>query len=420
MKKVAIIGTGIAGMGCASQLNGKFDLTLYEKNDYVGGHTNTVIVDEDGTEIPIDTGFMVYNETTYPNLTRLFADLKVQTKPASMSFSVQHIESGLEFAGTGFSGLFAQIKNILSPKYFRFLKEISRFNASCGEVLKESVFQKMTLLEYCDHRYYSEDFRQKYLVPMSAAVWSSPPGKMLEFPAITLVRFFTNHRFLSLTGQLQWRTVVGGSHMYRDTLVRPFVDRIAVKNAAKRVRFDTQGASVEDARGLIKQYDAVVIASHADEALSLIENPSALQVEILSKFKYQKNRATLHTDEAVMPKARNAWTSWNYRMDREGPSTIYWMNSLQQVSKKRNYFVSINDPGKVAPAKILKVIDYEHPLYSLDAISAQTHLTKLNQDGRVFFCGSYFNYGFHEDALTAGLQAAEALITAFNQKDGSR
>lgn len=409
MKKVAIIGTGIAGMGCASRLHGKFDLTLYEKNDYVGGHTNTVVVDEDGVPIPIDTGFMVYNETTYPHLTQLFRDLRVETKPTCMSFSVQHVESGLEFAGTGFGGLFAQKRNLFRPEYFRFLLEINRFNATCGEVLSDGSFRRMTLSEYCRHRGYSTEFQQKYLVPMSAAVWSSPPGKMLDFPAMTLVRFFTNHRFLGLTGQLEWRTVAGGSREYRDRLIQPFADRIAVKRPATRVKQGAHGATVEDGEGGRKDFDAVVIACHADQALALIENPTSLQGDLLSQFQYQTNRATLHSDERVMPRARAAWTSWNYRVDREGPSTIYWMNSLQNVSRKKNYFVSISDPGRIRPEKILRTIEYEHPLYTVESVAAQASLPRLNQEGPVFFCGSYFNYGFHEDALAAGLGAADAV-----------
>lgn len=411
MKKVAIIGTGIAGMGCAYKLYPHFDVTIYEKNTYVGGHTNTILVNEDDVTIPIDTGFMVYNEETYPNLTKLFKDLDVETKPTSMSFSVQHIETGLEFAGTGFSGLFSQKKNLLRPSYFRFLAEINRFNVTCGEILADKDLQKLTLAEYCKRRGFSENFQLRYLIPISAAVWSSPPGKMLDFPALTLVRFFTNHRFLGLTGQLQWRTVTGGSHEYRNRLISFYKDRITTENGIVKVRQTENGVSIEDQKGVTKVFDFVVIATHADQALSLIENPTQLQSKLLSQFKYQKNRAKLHTDEAVMPKAKRAWTSWNYRVDPEGPSTIYWMNRLQGVSKKRNYFVSINDPGKVHPDQVLRIIDYEHPLYTLASVTAQTELPKLNSSGRLFFSGSYFNYGFHEDALTSGLQAADSMIS---------
>lgn len=408
-KKIAIIGTGIAGMGAAAKLYRDFDLTLYEKNNYVGGHTNTVFVSEEGVRLPIDTGFMVYNEPTYPNLTRLFADLGVQTKPTSMSFGVQHKPSGLEFAGTGFAGLFAQPKNLLKPWYFSFLREISRFNASCAEVLTEARFQSMTLGEYCKDRGYSDDFRDRYLVPMSSAVWSSPPSAMLEFPSLTLVRFFTNHRFLGLYGQLAWRTVVGGSRNYRDALIRPFQDRISTERGALAVHRTEQGVEVTDARGETNTFDAAILAAHADEALALIKTPSDLESRILKNFRYQQNTATLHSDEKVMPRSRRAWASWNYRVDGSSASTIYWMNRLQGVSDKRNYFVSINDPCLADPALIHQKIEYHHPLYDLNSAQAQSELPKLNQEGRIYFCGSYFKYGFHEDALTSGLQAADAV-----------
>ena len=410
MKKVAIIGTGIAGMACASKLHPHFELTLFEKNDYVGGHTNTVMVSEEKSEIPIDTGFMVYNETTYPELTNLFQQLGVKTKPTSMSFSVQHKVSSLEFAGTGLGGLFAQKRNLFKPSYFRLLREIDRFNRTCREVLTSSELQNMTLAEYCGHRGYSIDFREKYLIPMSGAVWSSPPDQMLNFPALTLVRFFSNHRFLGLHGQLEWRTVEGGSKRYRDLLIRPFRDRIHVNRGIKKVIQIPSGVMIEDQQGRVEKFDLAILASHADESLQMIENPSDLQSTLLGKFKYQKNTATLHTDENVMPRSKAAWTSWNYRVDPEGPSIIYWMNSLQGVSKKKNYFVSINDPGKIRSDRVLKIISYDHPLYSLGSLKAQARLPELNHEGNLYFCGSYFNYGFHEDALVSGLSAAKSVL----------
>jgi predicted NAD/FAD-binding protein len=409
MKRIAIVGTGIAGMSCASELHGNYQLTVFEKNDYVGGHTNTVTVDEGGRSLPIDTGFMVYNEATYPNLTRLFSKLRVETKPTSMSFSVQHEPTGLEFSGTGFCGLFAQSKNILNREHWRFLIEISRFNKSCGEVLTSRDLGKMTVSEYCELRGYSNSFRDRYLVPMSAAVWSSPPGEMLQFPIQTLVRFFTNHRFLSLNDQLSWRTVVGGSKVYRDALVAPFAQSIQTGNPARAVETAGSGVVVTDSKGVRHNFDAAVIASHADEALELLASPTDLQRQLLSAWKYQRNIATLHSDESVMPKARRAWASWNYRVDRLGPSTVYWMNSLQGVSDKKNYFVSINDPGNLDRSKIFQEIEYHHPLYTNEAVGTQLLLPDLNEEGRLFFCGSYFRYGFHEDALSAGLSAATAL-----------
>lgn len=409
MKKVAVIGTGIAGMACAAELHGLCELTVFEKNDYVGGHTNTVTVDEDGRPVPIDTGFMVYNEVTYPNLTRLFAKLGVATKPTSMSFSVQHRESGLEFAGTGLGGLFAQPANALRPSYLRLLAQIHRFNRSSGEVLTKPELGEMTVAAYCASRGYSDAFRDRYLVPMSAAVWSSPPGEMLRFPIQTLVRFFTNHRFLQLNGQLAWRTVVGGSKVYRDALVAPFAGQIRTSMPARAVERSPEGATVVDGNGVRQAFDAVVLASHADEARALLANPTVLETRLLGAWRYQKNVATLHCDAVVMPRAPRAWASWNYRVDARGASTVYWMNRLQGVSERKNYFVSINDPGTVDRSLVLREIIYHHPLYSNEAIATQPLLPGLNEQDAVFFCGSYFRYGFHEDALSAGLAAATAV-----------
>jgi predicted NAD/FAD-binding protein len=409
-KRIAIIGTGIAGMSAAHKLHRDFELTLYEKNQYVGGHTNTVTVNEDGAEIPIDTGFMVYNEVTYPNLTRLFQELQVATKPTSMSFSVQHLPSGLEFAGTGFRGLFAQSKNLFKPSHWQLLREIHQFNSRCREVLIEDRFQPMTLAEYCAATGLSTHFRDRYLVPMSSAVWSSPPKAMLDFPILTLVRFFSNHRFLGLNGQLAWRTVVGGSRSYRDALIRPFIDRIRLRNSAVQIRRKSaQSVEVLDAQGQVETFAAVLVATHADEALQLLEHPTPSESRLLKRFRYQLNTATLHSDRRVMPQAKDSWASWNYRVDSNSASTVYWMNSLQAVSKRRDYFVSINDPGLVEPSLIHQRIEYHHPLYTLDSVDAQKDLPSLNDNGSIYFCGSYFRYGFHEDALVAGLQAAEKL-----------
>lgn len=408
-KKIAIVGTGIAGMACADRLKGQFDVRVFEKNNYVGGHTNTVEVEEEGRRVPIDTGFMVYNETTYPLLTLLFKRLDVPTKPTKMSFSVQHIPSDLEFAGTGWSGLFAQRRNIFRKKHWALLKEINRFNTICLEVLTRSDLDGLSLRDYCDLRGFSCDFRDLYLVPMSSAVWSSSSSAMLDFPAKTLVRFFSNHRFLSLHGQLAWRTVEGGSRVYRDKLIESFKNRITLNSQIAAIFDDGHHVIIRMGDGEESHFDAVVLATHADQALALIERPTELQRRLLGRWRYQSNTATLHTDRSVMPRARRAWTSWNYRVSNSGASTIYWMNSLQGVSKKKDYFISINGVEAIDPKEILRSIVYEHPIYSLEAVETQKDLPALNNEGRVYFCGSYFRYGFHEDALMAGLSAAESV-----------
>ncbi len=416
MKRVAIIGTGIAGLGCAHFLHRRCDLALYEKNDYAGGHTNTVTVAEENRSVPIDTGFMVFNEVTYPNLTRLFRELGVATKPTKMSFSVQHLPTGLEFCGTSLNHIFAQRRNFVRPRFWKMIFQINRFNSEAIEALSNPTFQNYTLGEYIRARNYGDDLLNFYLVPMSSAVWSTPPELMLEFPAIALLRFFHNHGFLGLHTQHPWFTVVNGAKSYVEKITAPLRDKIKLKNAAASVRRESGRVKVTDASGQTETFDQVIFASHADETLKLLTDADDQERAQLNEFKYQPNTALLHTDASVMPKIKMCWASWNYRIDRStggkiSPSTIYWMNSLQDVSERQNYFVSINGESSVNPKCVLKRIDYEHPLFSLGAIRAQKNLPKLNErmNNNVFFCGSYFRYGFHEDAFTSAVDLCRLL-----------
>ena len=414
MQTIAIIGTGISGMSAGYFLRDKCDVTFYEKEDYAGGHTNTLTVQEDGQDIYIDSAFMVYNEPTYPLLTRLFKELNIETKPTSMSFSVQHLPSGLEYCGTGLNGLFAQRRNIFDLPYIKMLLEISRFRKEADEVLDDPSYATWSLAQYIRAKGYSEDFLQKFLIPMSSAVWSTPADTMLGFPAQTLVRFFDNHRFLSLDGQLAWRTCAGGSRQYRDKIMAAIGNRVWTKRAAVKIKREAGKVYVTDSTGKVLIYDKVIMACHADEALDLLADPTDLESSLLNKFPYLVNKATLHTDERVMPKLKSVWSSWNNRIEndpagRPVTSTIYWMNSLQEVSKKKEYFISINDPGLVDPAKILWEKEYTHPLYTVKGQAAQVRLPELNQNGVVFFSGAYFRYGFHEDGLMSGLDAARAV-----------
>ena len=415
MEKIAIIGTGVAGMGCAYFLHKKYDVTLFEKNDYVGGHTNTITVDEEGTPIHIDTGFMVYNHVTYPNLLKLFARLNVPTKKTSMSFSVQHVPSGLEFSGSGLDGLFAQRKNIFSIRHIKMLRQIGRFNTECEEVLTNERYFEMSLGDYVREKNYGDDMLYKYLIPMSSAVWSTPIDEMLNFPAYTLVRFFKNHGFLGLDTQHQWYTVVNGSQSYRELMIEPFRNKIRINSPVVRVERGEKCAAVILKNGEQQTFDKVIFASHADETVSMLAEATTRERTLLTPFHYQENVALLHTDETVMPKTKRTWSSWNYRIDQEqsgklSPATIYWMNSLQQVSKKRNYFVNINGEERVNPQLVVKRIVYTHPVFSVDALKAQKDLPSLNQSGPVYFCGSYFRYGFHEDAFASAVDLCSTIL----------
>lgn len=416
MQSLAIIGSGIAGLGCAHFLQRDYDITVFEQNNYIGGHTNTVVVDEQGRPIPVDTGFMVYNEVTYPNLTRLFRELKVETKPTCMSFSVQQVPLELEYCGSSFSQLFAQRRNLLNPRFIRMLGQVDRFNRQAAGALDNPRWAAATLREYVEARGYGEDFLDLYLVPMSAAVWSASQESMLDFPAQTLLRFFHNHGFLGMHTQHPWRTVEGGAQSYVQRLIAPFVRRILTGQPVTGVVRQHSQIRVVTSNGWVRAFDKVILACHADQALRLLEDPDPEQARLLGRFSYQSNRATLHTDSSVMPKSRRAWASWNYRMDTmqpSGASTIYWMNRLQNLRSQQQYFVSINDPGRIDPAKILRQIQYHHPLFDLAAVKAQSELPQLNRvspEQTVYFCGSYFKYGFHEDALNSALDLCSSLL----------
>lgn len=427
MPSLAIIGTGIAGLGCAHFLRHTHDFTFYEQLDYVGGHTHTVDVPEparpgdtaSARTVAFDTGFMVFNHATYPHLTRLFAALDVPTKKTSMSFSVRHADSGLEFAGSSLNHLFAQRRNLFRPRFYRLLSAINRFNTEAVAALDDPATRNETLGDYVRRRGYGTDFFDLYLVPMSSAVWSTPPELMLAFPATSLLRFFHNHGFLGLSTQHQWWTVEGGARTYVRKLTAGWSDRIHLRRAATRVVRTPRGVTVMTAAGEARTFDRVILACHADQSLRLLANPTPDETRLLSEFHYQPNVATVHTDASVMPRTRLAWSSWNYEIARDtagrtSTATHYWMNSLQGVSDRDNYFVSINRPDAVDPAKVHRRINYEHPLFSLGAVRAQEEIPALNAAARgtteTYFAGAWQRYGFHEDGLLSAVRLSELLL----------
>lgn len=418
--RIAIIGTGISGLGCAHFLHRDFDLTLFEQNDYAGGHTNTVTVEDEGQAVPVDTGFMVFNHVTYPLLTRLFKELEVKTQPTDMSFSVTHAATGFEYNGSSVNTLFGQRSNLFKPRFWKFLKTIARFNAEAVAALEDPRFKNLTLAEYCRVRGYGADFLEIYLVPMSSAVWSTPPDRMRDFPALTLLRFWHNHGFLGMHTQHPWWTVSGGSQSYVRSLTAPFRERVQVSHAVAKVERIGSGVKVTPRDGEARTFDKVIFASHADQSLALLADPTPDEQRLLGPFRYQPNVATLHTDERFMPATPRCWASWNYRVenkpDAAPASTHYWMNRLQRLPSARNFFVSINADHSAAPEQVRKTIHYEHPLFDLAAIRAQQELPRLNQisSGQTtYFCGSYFRYGFHED----GFASAVALCRDFLGKE---
>ena len=421
MTKTAIIGTGISGLGCAHFLQRDDALTLFEREARIGGHTHTVTVAEPGTgrPVPIDTGFMVFNYETYPQLTRLFAALQVPVRKTDMSFSVRHQDTGLEFCGTSLNHLFCQRRNLLNPRFYRMLFAINRFNREALEALEDSTWQDMPLAEYARQRGYGEDFLQLYLLPMSSAVWSTPPDKMMGFPARTLLRFFHNHGFLGLDTQHQWWTVVGGSQEYVKRLVAPWPQAIRTNAPVTRIRRPGRGVEVTTADGRTEHFDRVILATHGRDSLALLEKPTEAEARLLREFVYQPNLATLHTDTSVLPQTRLAWSAWNYAITRSAdgtivPATHYWMNRLQRVSERENYFVTIGDPGLVDPAKVLARIPCDHPLFTRGAVDAQPGIAGLNQAAagttETYYCGAWTRYGFHEDGLLSAVNLSRQLL----------
>ncbi|MDC0218755.1 FAD-dependent oxidoreductase [Verrucomicrobia bacterium] len=417
-KRLAIIGTGISGMTCGYFLHKHFDVQLFEQNSHVGGHSLTIDAEEGSRKVPIDMGFMVFNKKTYPNLTRLFNELDVPIKNSKMSFSVQHLSLDLEFCGSSLNHLFAQRANLLRPRFWRMLLQINRFNKEALFALESGDFDTLTLQEYVEEKGYGEDFLSLYIIPMSSAIWSAPPKLMLQFPATTLLRFFHNHGFLGLDTQHQWLTPDGGSKQYVHRLTSSFKKNIRTSDGVTKIIRENGKVTVRTQNGRIEAFDKVIMASHADQSLKLLDQPCELESRLLSRFLYQKNMGTLHTDASQMPKRQLCWASWNYRIkkDDEGnlhPRTIYWMNSLQDVSEKENYFVSINGKEEIKEDKIIKQVEFEHPLFDGAAVGAQSQLIDLNnrsEDQSVYFCGSYFKFGFHEDALVSAMDLCSTIL----------
>jgi len=434
--RVAVIGSGIAGLTCAWNLRHDAEVTLFDR-ERPGGHTNTVTVNEEEREIPIDTGFIVFNKVTYPNLCHLFEELGVKAKPSEMSLSVRHLPRGLEYNGMGFNKLFAQRRNMANPRFLAFVAEILRFfrvgrrwlaDEAAGDTSGEHAeFDGEDLAAFCKRHRFGGDFLDLYLVPMSSAVWSTEPGRILDFPAATLLHFFHNHGFLGVTTHHPWFTAEGGSRSYL-TKMLDVLGAPRLGDPVTSVSEEEGGTVITTASGQRNRFDAVVLAAHANQSLSLLSSPTETQRRLLSHFTYQRNETLLHTDSSVMPERRLAWASWNFRVDQpngvhqgghQRATTHYWMNALQGVSDRRNYFVSLNSEDLVDPSSVLYRTTYEHPVFTLEAIRAQRELPALNHSGgRLFFCGSYFRYGFHEDACTAGLDAAHAVLRTFRNSQG--
>ena len=409
---VAIIGTGIAGLAAAWLLDGRHRVTVYERNDWIGGHANTVDVPAAGAAVPVDTGFIVYNERNYPNLTALFAQIGAPTKPSDMSFAASLADGALEYAGTGVNGLLGQRTNIVRPRFWRMLRDLLRFYrdapAAAGRLPRE-----VTIGEFLRDERYCNALAADHLLPMGAAIWSTTAEDIKAYPAAAFIRFFDRHGLLTLTNRPQWRTVDGGSREYIDRLVAPFRHRIRM-TAVRRIHRAPGRILVEDAQGALDPYDQVVLATHADEALGLLAEPDPCERRLLGAWRYTSNRAVLHRDPALMPKRRRVWSSWNFigAGDHASAARVcvtYWMNRLQSLDRADPLFVTLNPVREPAPGTVIREVEYTHPFFDRAAMAAQAELPSLQGRRRTWYCGSYFGYGFHEDALASGLAVAERL-----------
>jgi predicted NAD/FAD-binding protein len=415
-KRIAVVGGGVAGLGAAWLLARRHRVTLFERNAYIGGHTNTATVDDGGQALPVDTGFIVYNEPNYPNLTALFRELDVTTRPSEMSFGVSVGDGALEYAGSNLDTLFAQRRNLASPAFLRMLADILRFNRTCKRRLAEDSFGTQTLGEFFDELRLGQAFRHHYLLPMAAAIWSCPVAQMQAFPAASLARFYENHGLLNLTERPQWRTVVGGSEQYVKRMLGSFPGQVHADSPVRTVRRHDDGVELSLTDGSRQQFDEVVLACHADQALALLADASPTERTLLGAFSYQANRALLHSDTQLMPHRRAVWSSWNYLAQSSGPrladsrvSVTYWMNRLQGLQASRDYLVSLNPLREPDPALVHAEFEYEHPVFDSAALAAQQQLGQLQGRRHTWLCGSYFGYGFHEDALRSGVAVAVAL-----------
>jgi len=407
--KVAVVGTGIAGLTTAAGLADRHELTVFEAADWIGGHTNTVDVEEDGGIVAVDTGFIVFNDWTYPNFIALLRNLGVAWQASNMSFSLQCEKTGLEYNGTSLNSLFAQRRNILRPSFLHMIWEILRFNREAPRFLATQD-EATTLGAWLESRGFGGAFVEHYVVPMGRAIWSADEEAMLGFPARFFIDFFHRHGFLSVDNRPQWQAVTGGSREYVRKLVSPFASRIRVATPVASVRRLPQGVALRTVAGETLQFDAVVFACHSDQALAMLEDPSDAEREILGAFPYAPNEAVLHTDQSLLPRRPLARAAWNYHLRRDpgrGVALTYDMNVLQSLATRRRYLVSLNMTDAIDERCVLRTFSYSHPVYTPGAVAAQKRHAEISGPRRSFYCGAYWRYGFHEDGVVSGLRVLE-------------
>ena len=410
-QNIAVIGSGIAGMSAAWLLSQRHDVTVYEKNARLGGHSNTVMVDTDLGPTPVDTGFIVFNDATYPNLIALFAHLGVETKASDMSFGVSLNGGRTEYSSVGASAFLCGGRNLLSPRFWSMTMDLLRFYKNAPLELLATRDTLISLGDYLNQSGYGEAFQRDHLLPQAAAIWSASMGDIQHYPACAFVRFFENHGLLKLKGRPKWRTVSGGSQEYVAKLTAPYADRVRLNAGAVSIRREGGGVWVRDANGASERFDQVVIATHGNEALAMLDDPSAEELRLLGAFRYAKNHAVLHSDPDLMPRREGLWASWNYVGENPegGCAVTYWMNKLQRIESKQQLFLTLNPRTAPRAETIHYETSYDHPLFDAPAIRAQEEIWSLQGVQNTWFCGAHFGSGFHEDGLQSGLAVAEQL-----------
>jgi len=409
--KIAVVGAGVSGLTAALVLSRRHEVKLFEANHYAGGHANTVEATEDGRPIPVDTGFIVFNEVNYPSLCRLFASLGVESHESSMSFAVHCEATGREYNGTSVNKLFGQRSNLARPRFWRMVGDILRFNRQGMRDLDNGLSDTVTVAQYLDRGGFSEAFAREYLVPLGASLWSCDAGTFTGFPMRFVLEFLRNHHMLQVDGRPVWRTVSGGSRIYVSRLLERFGGSLHLGAAVSTLKRSRRGLELTFEDGRREECDEVVLATHADQSMRLVAGADDREREILSMFPYRRNRVTLHTDTSVLPQRRKLWAAWNYRISStpsRQTSVTYNMNILQSLPARRTYCVSLNQDAPVDESRVLRRIDYEHPVFVPGRDAAQRDHQALIRRDRVSYCGAYWGFGFHEDGVRSALNVCRA------------